>query len=169
MPGRAETVTWHSLGPPMRGVAVIAALAAILTLDGSLTATARARHLPQTHAIGGVLSDRDIDNVAEAFRSVINAENAKDTASVDRMIWDSPSTLLVDKLENVKQEKWPGTWGYAAVRTRLHGVIAEPFVIHPDYPKLKVAGLTDFRRKYTRRLRSLRVRPVSRRRLTPCS
>jgi hypothetical protein len=88
------------------------------------------------------LSDRDIANVGEAFKSLIDAENAKDPALVDRMIWDSASTLFVDKLERVTPGEWPGTWGYAAVRARLHGVIAEPFVIHPDYPKLKVAGLT---------------------------
>jgi hypothetical protein len=58
------------------------------------------------------------------------------------MIWDSASTLLVDKLERLKPGEWPGTWGYAAVRARLHGVISEPFVIHPDYSKLKVVGLT---------------------------
>jgi hypothetical protein len=60
-------------------------------------------HLTQILATGGALSDQDFADVAAAFRSLIDAENAKDTVSVDRLIWDSPSTLLVDKLENVKQ------------------------------------------------------------------
>jgi hypothetical protein len=127
----------------MRGVVVITALATGLTLSCSLgAANARERHAPQIRADGSVLSHREIASVGKAFKSLIEAENAKDSALVDRMIWDSASTLLVDKLERVKPGEWPGTWGYAAVRARLHGVIAEPFVIHPDYPKLKVVGLT---------------------------
>jgi hypothetical protein len=137
-------VIWYRFARPTRGVAVITALAAILSYDGSLnSANARGHHWRQAHANDAVLSDRDIANVGEAFKSLIDAENAKDPALVDRMIWDSASTLLVDKLERVKPGEWPGTWGYAAVRARLHGVIAEPFVIHPDCPKLKVVGLTD--------------------------
>ena len=43
----------------------------------------------------------------------------------------------------MKQGQWPGAWGYEAVRQRLHGVIAADFRIDPDYPSLKVVGLTD--------------------------
>jgi hypothetical protein len=140
---RAASMTWYRLGPPMRGVVVITALAAVLSYGGSLSsANTGGHHRRQAQANGALLSDREIANVGKAFRSLIDAENAKDPALVDRMIWNSPSTLLVDKLEKVKQGEWPGAWGYAAVRARLHGVIAEPFVIQPDYPKLKVTGLT---------------------------
>lgn len=137
-------MTCCRLGRPMRGVVVITALAAALTYSWNLgPVNARERYAPQIRADRSVLSDREIASVGKASRSLIDAENAKDPAAVDRIIWDSASTLLVDKLERVKPGEWPGTWGYTAVRARLHGVIAEPFMIHPDYPKLKVTGLTD--------------------------
>lgn len=112
MPERAASVTRYKFGPPVCGVAVITALAAILYYGGSVSsANAGAHHRRQAQANGAVLSDREIANVGKVFRSLINAENAKDTALVDGMIWDSPSTLLVDKLEKVKPGEWPGARG----------------------------------------------------------
>ena len=124
-------------------IELITTLAAALVGGGCLNV---ANASPQSTSLApagkGPLAPHDISDVENAFKSLINAENAKDSVTVDRMIWNSPSTLLVDKLEKVRQGEWPGTWGYEAVRQRLHGVIAAKFLILPDYPKLKVVSLT---------------------------
>jgi hypothetical protein len=127
----------------MSGVTVLANLAAALVSGGGLeAATVPTPSAPPPHVAASPLSVRDIAEVRQQFRSLIEAENAKDPVRVGRMIWNSPATLLVDKLEKVEPGQWLGTWGYEAVRQRLHGVIAADFVIHPDYQKLEVVGLT---------------------------
>ncbi len=127
-----------------KGIEVIATLVVVLICVERLdVANAGPRCTSPGRVDRGLLSPQDISDVTNVFKSLINAENAKDPVMVDRLIWNSPSTLLVDKLEKVSQGQWPGAWGYEAVRQRLHGVIAADFRIDPDYPNLKVVRLTD--------------------------
>jgi len=87
----------------------------------------------------------DPDSLAEvkaAYRHLIEAENTKDIETMKRMVWNSPSTLILDKIATVPEGEWPGIWGYEAVIQRLHQVTEGVFQIAPDYSRIKVVGLT---------------------------
>ena len=82
-----RTVAW-------KGIEVITILAAVLIYAGTLeVADANPRSASPAHAGRGLLSAQDISGVTNAFKSLISAENAKDSVMVDRLIWNSPSTL----------------------------------------------------------------------------
>ena len=96
------TVAW-------KGIEVIATLVVVLICVERLdVANAGPRCTSPGRVDRGLLSPQDISDVTNVFKSLINAENAKDPVMVDRLIWNSPSTLLVDKLEKVSQGQWPG-------------------------------------------------------------
>lgn len=91
-----------------------------------------------TGALGQPEAHRDATPVHNAFKQLIDAENAHDLTAVSRLVLESPNTLFVAKAP----VGWQGYWGKEDVMQHFHDLYQHPFRIDPDYAKEKVVFLT---------------------------
>jgi hypothetical protein len=81
--------------------------------------------------------------IRSQFGTLIELANRHDIAAIHRMFWQSPSALLVAKSAIPAEGNWAGFWGNEAIDRKLHDIAASgPVVLHPDFSKLRVVGLT---------------------------
>jgi hypothetical protein len=84
-----------------------------------------------------------LKEINSLYRSLIEAEDRHDLASVRAIVWDSPSTLFVAKTATPEEGNWAGFWGADTVMRHFVELYdAGPFRIDPDYDAVKVVGLT---------------------------
>ena len=81
--------------------------------------------------------------IKSKFGKLMQLANNHDFKALHEMFWQSPSTLLVAKSAIRSEGNWAGFWGNEAIDQKLHDIGSSgPVVLEPDYPKLKVVGLT---------------------------
>jgi hypothetical protein len=81
--------------------------------------------------------------IKSKFGRLMKLANDHDFKALHEMFWQSPSTLLVAKSAIPSEGNWAGFWGNEEVDKKLHDIGSSgPVVLEPDYPKLKVVGLT---------------------------
>ena len=83
-----------------------------------------------------------LDTLRGLYKQLIAAENRHDLVAVQRLVWDSPSTLFVAKTATPAEGNWAGFWGSEIVMQHFHDLYQETFRIDPDYFKVKIVGLT---------------------------
>jgi hypothetical protein len=77
------------------------------------------------------------------YHRLIEAENRHDLAAVRPFLWDSPSTLFVAKTATAAEGNWAGFWGTDVVMQHFQDLYqGGPFVMAPDYARVKTVGLT---------------------------
>jgi len=83
-----------------------------------------------------------LHDLGEMYRHLIEAEDAKDMATVSKMVWKSSSTLFVAKTATAAEGNWAGFWGYDNVIEHLTDITRGTFRIEPDYPNVKTVALS---------------------------
>jgi hypothetical protein len=97
-------------------------------LMGALAASAMAQ---------GGSSEHDVA-LRAAYKDLIDAENRHDLSVVEKLVWNSPSTLFVAKAP----VGWKGYWGKDDVMQHFHDLYETHFRIDPDYTNEKIVHLT---------------------------
>jgi hypothetical protein len=87
--------------------------------------------------IAGAQTSKE-QEIARAYKKLIDAENKHDLAAVRALVWNSPSTLFVAKAP----VGWHGYWGIEVVMQHLHDMYQQPFRIEPIYEEEKNVCIT---------------------------
>jgi hypothetical protein len=93
-------------------------------------------------AAGDPLDAATLADITALYKQLIDAENRHDLEAVRPLVWSSPSTLFVAKTKTAAEGNWAGFWGTEVVMQHFHDLYEGPFRIDPDYPQVKVVGLT---------------------------
>jgi hypothetical protein len=93
-------------------------------------------------ASGEPLDATTLAEIKALYQRLIDAENLHDLEAVRPLVWTSPSTLFVAKTRTAAEGNWAGFWGTDVVMQHFHDLYQGPFRIDPDYPRVKVVGLT---------------------------
>jgi hypothetical protein len=116
--------------------ALVAAAISLLVVSAGSRAAAPARYqepLPAT----------TLAAIRAQFGELIDLANKHDLQALHALFWQSPATLLVAKGALPSEGNWAGYWGNEAIDRKLHDIAASgPVVLQPDYPKLRIVGLT---------------------------
>ena len=89
------------------------------------------------------LDAASVSTIKSQFGKLMESANKHNFKALHGMFWQSPSALLVAKSAVPSEGNWAGFWGNEAVDQKLHDIgTSGPVVLEPDYPKLKVVGLT---------------------------
>ena len=89
------------------------------------------------------LDAASVSTIKSQFGKLMESANKHDFKALHGMFWQSPSALLVAKSAVPSEGNWAGFWGNEAIDQKLHDIgTSGPVVLEPDYPKLKVVGLT---------------------------
>jgi hypothetical protein len=89
------------------------------------------------------LNTREVDELRNLYKQLIDAENRHDIAAVRPLVWASRNTLFVAKTATAAEGNWAGFWGTDVVLQHLDDLYkAGPFRIDPDYDKEKVVALS---------------------------
>jgi len=91
---------------------------------------------------GDSLDAATLADIKALYKQLIDAENLHDLEAVRPLVWSSPSTLFVAKTKTAAEGNWAGFWGTEVVMQHFHDLYEGPFRIDPDYPQVKVVGLT---------------------------
>ncbi len=84
-----------------------------------------------------------LEAIRSQFTRLMDLANKHDLNALHKMFWQSPSALLVAKSADPSEGNWAGFWGNAAIDRKLHDIAASgPVILEPDFPKLKIVGLT---------------------------
>jgi hypothetical protein len=109
------------------------------------TATFTALALPflQATAVSAQpLDGPTLQQIDGLYRRLIEAENHHDLKAVRAMSWESPDMLFVAKTASPAEGNWAGFWGTDVVMQHLHDLYGGPFVMAPDYARVKTVGLS---------------------------
>ena len=105
------------------------------------TASLGSATTPPTHS--EPLDAQTLRTISSQFSKLIELANQHDLRALHEMFWQSPSALLVAKSAIPAEGNWAGFWGNEAIDQKLHDIAASgPVLLHPDFAKLKVVGLT---------------------------
>jgi hypothetical protein len=123
-----------------------AALVAVCLLAALAPVPGPARAQVQSQVAPGDVGTPDartLDQIQSLCRSLIEAENRHDLAELQKIVWDSPSTLFVAKTATPEEGNWAGFWGTEAVMRHFAELYsAGPFRIAPNYDKERTVILT---------------------------
>jgi len=115
--------------------ALLVALTAWVLSTGAVASAPAASKEPLDAAMLGAIKTR--------FGRLMELANKHDFKALHEMFWQSPSALLVAKSAIPSEGNWAGFWGNEAIDQKLHDIGSSgPVVLEPDYPKLRVVGLT---------------------------
>jgi hypothetical protein len=115
--------------------------ALLATLTATALSTMAVEAAPAVRA--EPLDAATLKTIKSQFGRLMELANHHDFKALHGMFWQSPSTLLVAKSAIPSEGNWAGFWGNEAVDKKLHDIGSSgPVVLEPDYPKLKVVGLT---------------------------
>ena len=113
----------------------------LATLTATALSTVAVEAAPAVRA--EPLDAATLKTIKSQFGRLMELANNHDFKALHGMFWQSPSTLLVAKSAIPSEGNWAGFWGNEAVDKKLHDIGSSgPVVLEPDYPKLKVVGLT---------------------------
>jgi hypothetical protein len=88
------------------------------------------------------LGATDLAEVEKLYKQFTDAENAHDSAAVERLVWKSPNALLVSKTATTAEGNWAGVWGDQVVVLRIRDLLQGTFQLDSDYSRLKVVGIS---------------------------
>jgi hypothetical protein len=88
------------------------------------------------------LGKPDLAEVEVLYKQLTDAENAHESAAVERLVWKSRNALFVSKTATAAEGNWAGVWGGEVVAQHIRDLLQGTFRIDPDYSRLKVVGIT---------------------------
>jgi hypothetical protein len=88
------------------------------------------------------LCKTDLAEVEALYKQLTDAENAHDSAAVERLVWKSPNALLVSKTATAGEGNWAGVWGDQVVVQHLHDLLQGTFHLDSNYLRLRVVGIS---------------------------
>jgi hypothetical protein len=99
--------------------------------------------LAVVHSSSGAQDRVDTIAVLDArYRALIDAENRHDIDAVRSFLWQSPNTLFVAKTATQAEGGWAGFWGSDTVLKHFRDLYRGPFVMRPDYARVKTVEIT---------------------------
>jgi len=91
----------------------------------------------------GPIDEQTLHELQGLTERLMDAENRRDFAAVQRMVWNSPSAIFVAKTATAADGNWAGFWGHDIVVQHLHDVMfGGRFHMEGDYTKAKTVALS---------------------------